>query len=103
MTCAKVVVTATLLTLDSEVFVGENSCNAPQPACPRTQGEGYAKCKSICKQEAHAEIQAISKCRASGGDPRYSSMSINYTYVCDGCKAVLDELGIRYIVCPPKG
>ena len=102
MTCAKVVVTATLLTLDNEVFIGRNDVPNPQKECPRVDGEGYEKCKSICKQERHAEIDAIEKCRAAGCNPRYGSISVDYHYVCPWCQAELDKLGIRYIATPKR-
>ena len=97
MTCAKVRVTAVLLTLDGDTFHGENICKKPQTACPRETGEGYQKCVEICEQECHAEVAAVRACLKAGGDPKFGSMVVNYHYICDDCKRYLDGWGIRYI------
>ena len=96
MTCAKVRVIAKLLTLDGEEFVGENLCNTPQQTCPRGPGEGYEKCKTICKQPCHAEVAAINACTLAGSEPRGGSMTVSYYYFCDNCQRAMNQLGIRF-------
>lgn len=59
MTCAKRQVTCTLVTPDGRRFVGTNGCDNPQVTCPRLPGEGYEKCKTVCKQPGHAEEMAL--------------------------------------------
>lgn len=97
MTCAKVVVTATLLTLDGEEFVGSNDCDNPQTTCPRLPGEGYDKCVEVCRQKGHAEIRAIDACIAAGSSPAGGSMRIRHTHVCKSCASEMEAQGIRYI------
>jgi hypothetical protein len=59
--CAKTQVRCTLVTPYGALFVGENACANPQPTCPRLPGEGYEKCKSICRQLGHAETVALQR------------------------------------------
>lgn len=63
MTCAKRQVTATLILPDGRRFVGTNGCANPQLVCPRAAGEGYAKCREICRQGGHAEQMALAAAR----------------------------------------
>ena len=44
---------------DGTVFIGTNACASPQAECPRTEGEGYEKCKTVCGQYGHAEETAV--------------------------------------------
>lgn len=83
MTCAKVEVHAYLVSLDGRVYHGSNWCAAPQAECPRAPGEGYEKCKSVCGQSAHAEVNAIA---AAGDAARGATIVVDYHYVCDACK-----------------
>lgn len=83
MTCAKVEVRAYLFGTDGVVYRGTNHCSRPQEVCPRVPGEGYAKCKEVCGQSAHAEVNAIA---AAGDAARGSTIVVDYHYVCDSCK-----------------
>lgn len=58
MTCAKKQVTCYLVT-SAGIFVGRNTCLSPVDVCPREPGEGYEKCRSVCKQIGHAEEVAL--------------------------------------------
>jgi hypothetical protein len=77
-------------------YVGENVCLNPQPVCPREPGEGYAKCKSICRQVGHAEELAI---EAAGEDARGSTIEVTHWYACDYCSAIARKAGVREIRC----
>lgn len=59
MTCAKRVVTCTIVSASGERFIGRNDCANPQRECPRHGNDDYTKCKTICQQEGHAEVIAI--------------------------------------------
>lgn len=93
--CAKVRVQCYLFTKDGGTFVGENWCRNPQDKCPRLPGEDYTKCKEICKQDAHAEVNAINKAKEHGADLKGAKAAIlGHTYVCQHCKAALKSEGI---------
>lgn len=82
-------------------WIGTNWCLNPQTECPRDKqnmksGEGYILCKEICKQPAHAEIDA---CMRAGKDNTNNATLylIGHTYVCDNCKDVMTEYGIKEV------
>ncbi len=100
MTCAKQIVTATLIALNGREFVGTNACETPQKECPRdtagyASGEGYHLCKSICGQGAHAEVNAIN---AAGDNAKGSTILLRgHTYACDSCKSAARLSGVKLI------
>lgn len=80
--CAKRRVQAVLIATDGSIFLGENTCLYPQAVCPRAPGEGYAKCKSICGQAFHAEVDAL----FNAGFKAYGSrMIVSHTHACEHC------------------
>lgn len=90
--CAKTTVRCTLITPSGGRIVGENWCANPQPACPRTAGEGYEKCKSICQQEGHAEAVAV---RLAGERAQGARAYIEgHTYACQNCQETLFAAGV---------
>lgn len=99
MTCAKQTVTATIVMPDGRRFVGTNFARNPQPTCPRADmptGVGYELCRSICQQEAHAEVNAIA---AAGGKAEEATLYLEgHTYACEPCKAACAAAGIVAIV-----
>lgn len=96
MTCAKVIVTAQLTTVDGQQFFGSNYCVRPQYKCPREPGEDYAKCTHICMQEGHAEIVAIKRCRAAGFDANGGHMKVGHKRVCDACQKTMKANNITW-------
>jgi hypothetical protein len=54
MSCAKQIVKAWIVTKDNIIIEAENACLNTQVQCPRTKGEDYTKCITICKQQGHA-------------------------------------------------
>lgn len=97
--CAKQTVTATIIALDGSRFVGTNYCKNPQPVCPRADmpsGVGYELCVSICRQPAHAEVNAI---HLAGEAARGARLFLEgQTYACSSCKQACDAAGISEII-----
>ncbi len=105
MTCAKQTVTATIITPDGRHFVGTNFARNPQVACPRGDmptGVGYELCQSVCRQGAHAEVNAIAAARAAAvGAKLYLE---GHSYACAPCQAACAAAGIAQIIIggPPE-
>lgn len=94
MTCAKKKVLCFLVSEDLEMFIGENTCLNPQPVCPRELGEGYEKCKTICQQTAHAEVNAIAQ---AGDKARGSKAFVLHKRVCCDCQVALEKAGVKSV------
>jgi deoxycytidylate deaminase len=76
-------------------FVGENDCANPQAVCPRGPGEGYEKCKTICQQAGHAEIEAL---KAAGEHARGAeALLYGHYWMCEPCGAAMRAAGIYSI------
>jgi hypothetical protein len=90
--CAKVRVFCTITAVDGERFVGENHCAFPQRVCPRTLGEDYTKCATICHQVGHAEIVAL----GLAGEKAQGARAVfrNHTYACQKCQEALFAAGV---------
>lgn len=101
MTCAKQRVIATVVAADGTYYTGENLCNNPQKVCPRDElgyksGEGYELCKSICDQQSHAEVVAITK---AGDNAKGATLYLRgHSYACGNCKSCAEINGIEEIV-----
>ena len=98
MTCAKRHVTCYLVGLDGMLVIGTNSCKNPQLSCPRLPGEDYTKCKTICDQPGHAEMQALEQARRinmdlSGG----MAITRGVDWICHDCGKALHKAGISEI------
>lgn len=92
MTCAKLVVTCTIITPDGYRAVGRNDCANPQPVCPREPGEGYEKCVTVCKQAGHAEVVALRQLGIlSYGSHAYVE---GHDHACRECQKALFGAGI---------
>lgn len=92
MTCAKAKVNAVLQGASGRYYLGTNRCRTPQPACPRLPGEDYTKCRTVCHQECHAEVDALQQ---AGDDARGGTMWVAYHYVCDACRIVLQAHDVQ--------
>jgi len=93
MSCAKAKVACAIVSTDGQVFMGRNDCENPQSTCPREEGEGYDKCKSICQQEGHAEIMALKKAGAKSiGGRAYLWGHESY---CHACENALLSAGVK--------
>lgn len=97
--CAKQTVTATLIAKNGGRYIGTNHCMNPQTVCPRAgmaTGQGYELCRSVCKQGAHAEVNAI---LLAGDAANGASLRLaGHTYACESCKSVAREYGVAGIV-----
>jgi deoxycytidylate deaminase len=93
--CAKRVVVAVLVDLSGNLHSGYNRCSRPQQQCPRKPGEGYSKCKIICGQDHHAEVNAI----MSAGPHAYDACMIihGHDHACPECLDLLSECRIRVL------
>ena len=93
--CVKATVKCVIVALDGQRFTGTNYCNNAQSACPRIAGEGYGKCKSICRQEGHAEIVAVAlageSCRGA------TAYLTGHTYACQPCQEALFGAGVSFL------
>ena len=98
--CAKRHVEAVLITAAGRRYTGTNECENAQPKCPRVGSEGYEKCKSICQQGAHAEINALSQATRAEGP--YAAMGAEvvvygHYYGCEHCSRTLADAGVKRI------
>jgi len=98
--CAKRVVTAILIPKDTAEwphhFIGQNYCNNAQDVCPREEGEGYLKCKTICEQESHAEIDALQK---AGNKAKGSTIVVvGHDHCCKNCLDAMQVAGVAEVI-----
>lgn len=78
------------------VVIGENVCLTPQSTCPRTPGEGYAKCHTHCAQLGHAEEVAIRQILRHGiavSDVLRIEV-FGHSGPCDNCRSLLTAYGL---------
>jgi len=81
---------------NGKFYVGRNLCDNPQSECPRRKGEDYEKCKTVCNQDGHAEIEAV---KAARGRARGGIMYlIGHDHCCDSCLGVMREAGIERVI-----
>ena len=93
--CAKRHVVA-IIEKDGKYYVGSDWCRNPQKKCPRSPGEDYSKCKAICKQDGHAELDAIKNAK---GDTKGGIMYlIGHDHCCEPCLAVMKKAGIETVI-----
>lgn len=98
--CAKRRVRCAIQADDGRIFEGENDCANPQSVCPRLPGEGYEKCKSICDQAGHAEVEAV---RAAGEAARGGvAVLTGHYWMCEPCGRALREAGIKHTLLVPS-
>jgi deoxycytidylate deaminase len=103
--CAKrrVICTITYGGSPEEFVRGENDCANPQAVCPRLPGEGYEKCRSICHQAGHAEIQAVESAREQRIDLTGATAIVTGHYwICEPCGAALREAGVGQVIIVPS-
>ena len=97
--CVKQTVTATVVTASGDRYVATNHCMNPQAECPRGDmptGVGYELCRSVCKQDAHAEVNAV---QFAGAEARGATLYLEgHTYACESCKAAARDAGIKQVI-----
>jgi deoxycytidylate deaminase len=105
MTCAKAHIDARIVLPDGTTYRGANTCNRPQPVCPRiAAGHGrddYRLCSSECWQWGHAEMAALAAAARARADLTGAWCYVTHWRVCGACRAALNARGIpdERIVC----
>lgn len=90
--CAKRQTRCVILGNNQMRYEGTNDCENPQDVCPRQPGEGYEKCRTICRQRGHAEQNAL---RAAGAHARNGTATLHgHYYICEECGRALAEAGV---------
>ena len=91
--------TIAIIENNGQYWVGTNWVNNEQQECPRKDlptGVGYEMCKNICRQDAHAEVDA---CQKAGENAKGATLYLlGHTYCCDSCKKVMNEYGIVNVI-----
>lgn len=100
--CAKRMVTCVLIPagprLPAFYIIGDNDCENAQQVCPRTEGEGYDKCRSICGQVGHAEMVALQKAKAAGVDLNGATAVVTgHHWICEPCGRALMEARVKTV------
>lgn len=94
--CAKRTVIAVIMKDNELISFGLNWVRVPQKDCPRIglkTGEGYELCKYICKQYAHAEVDA---CLLAGTNAKGSDLYlIGHYKSCKNCIDTMKSYGIK--------
>lgn len=93
--CAKRCVIA-IIEKDGKYYSGSNWCRNPQKKCLRLPDEDYSKCKTICEQDEHAELDAIKNAK---GDTKGGIMYlIGHDHCCDNCLKAVRKAGIETVI-----
>lgn len=102
--CVKQSVYVKLVCVNGDTHYGSNEMKETSiTTCPRVElnyptGEGYHHCKDTCKQEFHAERQAIQRAREAGSDTTGASIYlVGHYYCCDDCTVAMKIAGIKNV------
>lgn len=98
-TCAKHHTTCVIITEFGTEYHGTNLCLTPQEVCPREDGEGYEKCRTICNQVGHAEEIALLHALHDGANLEDSRAEISHDHACEKCTNILHSNKVFNIVC----
>ena len=103
--CYKREACAVIVDTNGKIAVGQNLIYAEGVTeCPRTEGEGYEKCKSICNQAGHAETEAIKQAKLRNLELNGANLYLTGHYrICDDCKSACDNEGINVIIVSEDG
>lgn len=98
--CFKREVCAVIVNNTGEIVVGENLVyNDLIESCPREKGEGYEKCKEVCNQKGHAEIEAIKKAKERGMEIKGAKLYLMGHYkVCPDCTEACKREELEVII-----
>lgn len=89
-----------VLRSNGRVFFGINGISESMAYCPRNVMEmgvnqGYSMCRSICRQESHAEVDAIDTWLRNSTADDTAEISIYGTgKICDNCMALLQKFNV---------
>lgn len=101
--CLKQSVYAMIEVGDKKVFGTNKMLNDEVKECPRdlqgyVSGAGYQLCKDICRQDSHAEVDAIKNAKILGIDVSGGKLTlVGHTYCCNDCKDAMHEVGITEV------
>ncbi len=96
--CVKQSVHSMLVLKDGTKIYGKNSQQVKVTECPRvTLGiSDYTPCDTVCKQQTHAERDAIWKAMSLGYDVKDSVMFLTGHWVCcDECRSSMKVTGVK--------
>ena len=101
--CIKQSVYAMIEIGEHKIFGTNKMLNDEIKECPRdlqgyVSGTGYHLCEDICKQDSHAEVDAIKNAQKLGVDLNGAKLTLlGHTYCCDNCKAEMTKVDITEI------
>jgi deoxycytidylate deaminase len=98
--CAKRQVECIITDKTGFQWIGRNDCANPQTTCPRLPGEGYEKCKSICDQAGHAEIEALKLAGEHANGAK--ATLLGHYWICEPCGAAIRNAGITALTIVPS-
>ncbi len=106
--CLKRPVYVLIVTTNSKRFYGMNHINVDHLSeCPRQNfptGEGYELCENVCRQFAHAEVNAVADALAVGADLREAKVYLTgHDYCCESCLNHMWGYGIASAYCLDSG
>lgn len=91
--CSDKTVMAVLSSSNGNVYFGFNFTQYKPVSCPRinmARGKGYELCKSVCKAQEHAEIDALKQFDEHEPKGTHGTLRVyGVNHICDGCRAVL--------------
>ena len=99
--CAKRHVVAVLIPQDSlypKYYIDYNSCKTPQEICPRHENEDYTKCKTICNQKGHAEINVLNQALDDKRTKGSLIILMGHTYCCNNCLDEMKKAGVQNVI-----
>jgi len=104
--CVKQEVFSMLVLKDGTKIYGKNSQQVKVTECPRVtlKVSDYTPCDTVCKQQTHAERDAIWKAMSLGFDTKDSVMFLTGHWVCcDECRSSMKIAGVKECYLLNKG
>ena len=101
--CLKQNVYAMIEIGEEKIFGMNKMLNDEIKECPRdlqgyVSGAGYHLCKDVCKQDSHAEVDAIKNAEILGIDIKGAKLTlVGHTYCCKDCKDAMYVAGITEV------
>ena len=102
--CIKRPVYCVIVSEDNKCVFGSNWINDTSvKECPRAEspsGVDYHLCKEVCKQNSHAETDALTKATKLEVITYGASLYLTgHNYCCDNCIIAMRASGIKYVKC----
>jgi len=100
--CLKLKVIAMLETVEGNLYYGVNNINNDKiTECPRLNNSirnDYSLCKTVCKQDNHAEVDAIDNCLANNDTPNDGIIFLSHNRSCGDCISYMSKHNIKEII-----